>query len=290
MDLLKRKLNVGVMQQILDCFVELAGIRVAFFDNFEELVNGKHKPACEFCAAVKQVPALAEGCARSDRDAYEVANKRKGIYVYRCHMGLWEAVVPVTVHGVPAGYLMFGQVKNSESPQDQWSVIEKMCVGLGLPPETIQVLKTAYGEVHELSYEKILAVAKMLDIIARHIIDTNVIHVYDLQAIEKARKSIEQGLGKPISTKAVAEAAGLSPSYMGYLFKRETGETIGNHVAALRLKEAKRLLEETGIPIKEIACRCGYAEQNYFSRVFKKWTGVSPAKYRSECQKPFVRP
>ena len=281
MESLRRNVNTGVLQQILDCFVEITGIRVAFFDDFREIVNGKGKPACGFCASVKQIPALAAGCEASDRQAYEKAAGLKSIYIYQCHMGFWEAVVPLTIRGRAAGYLMFGQIRDSETGGARWAAIEKKLIGLGLPPETIQSMQRSYDEVSTLSYEKVRAIAKMLDIIARHIMDTDVIHFYDTETIVKAKAFIGQRINTAVTTKAVAGAVGLSPSHMGYLFKRETGETVSAYVADMRLRQAKRLLDETSRSIKEIAFDCGYADQNYFSRVFKKLTGMSPAEYRS---------
>ena len=52
------------------------------------------------------------------------------------------------------------------------------------------------------------------------------------------------------------------------------------YLTALRLAEAKKLLNESDLNIERVAQRCGFADQFYFSRVFKQNCGVSPSKFR----------
>mgnify|MGYP004481887437 FL=1 len=53
------------------------------------------------------------------------------------------------------------------------------------------------------------------------------------------------------------------------------------YIISLRIANAKMLLETTDYSIKEIGCIVGYDNPLYFSRLFSKYTGISPAKYRS---------
>ena len=68
---------------------------------------------------------------------------------------------------------------------------------------------------------------------------------------------------------------------MIHLFKAATGTTIGAYKRALKLTAAKKMLIETDKRISEIALECGYADANYFTRVFTEHEGISPTEYRS---------
>ena len=72
----------------------------------------------------------------------------------------------------------------------------------------------------------------------------------------------------------------LSPSYLSKLFKREVGENLSTYVQNVRIEEAKTLLLTTGLKTYEVAERVGIPDPVYFSRIFKKLTGVKPKDFR----------
>jgi|GEM_PF-441220 len=79
---------------------------------------------------------------------------------------------------------------------------------------------------------------------------------------------------------ALAQSVALSPSRLAHLFKQQTGDTIGNTLLGLRMRQAARLLEATDLQVGAIAEELGYASLYYFSRQFHYQFGVSPRGYR----------
>lgn len=200
-------------------------------------------------------------------------------------MGFWETVIPVSVRNIPAGYLMLGQVRNNDADDRQWPEISNKLTGMNVPIGRIEEMKTAFDGTLGMDAGKVRAAANMLHIIAKYIIDADVIRVYDLDAVEKAKKFINDHFKKDISSKTIAGITGLSPSYFGFVFRKETGCTLTSYLETCRCGYAKELLESTSLSIKEIASDTGYADQNYFSRMFKKHEGTSPSEYRQNCRK-----
>lgn len=96
---------------------------------------------------------------------------------------------------------------------------------------------------------------------------------------------IEQKYKKDISMEHIAECVNLSPHYFSKLFKQHAGETFIDHITGLRIKEAKQLIEQQRLSLKEICYEVGYKDPNYFSRVFKKATGITPSEYRQQIEK-----
>lgn len=80
----------------------------------------------------------------------------------------------------------------------------------------------------------------------------------------------------------IAARLHLSPAYLNVLFKQEMKLTLKQYLSNYRLDMAKKLLEQEYEKITEIAEKCGYANANYFSKVFREATGMSPAEYRKE--------
>lgn len=83
-----------------------------------------------------------------------------------------------------------------------------------------------------------------------------------------------------LSTAWLAEKLEVSKSYLSNLYKTKTGRTLSHSINVFRIEKAKLLLRNPSLKIYEIAARCGYADENYFIRVFKKITGATPLKYR----------
>lgn len=77
-----------------------------------------------------------------------------------------------------------------------------------------------------------------------------------------------------------AEAAGVNSTYLSYLFSQEMGVGFANYLLNLRIEHAKKLLRETSLKMWQVAEESGFNDYHYFSKVFKKAEGMSPAQYR----------
>lgn len=79
-----------------------------------------------------------------------------------------------------------------------------------------------------------------------------------------------------------AEAAGVNSTYLSYLFSQEMGVGFSNYLLNLRVSCAQKLLRESSLKIRQVAEQSGFNDYHYFSKVFKKMSGVSAAQYRKE--------
>ena len=98
--------------------------------------------------------------------------------------------------------------------------------------------------------------------------------------IFKTTAYIKEHLTDKLSLDQAAEQVYLSKSYFCRIIKDELGCTFTEYVNRLRIERSKTLLRGTGMPIAEIACAVGFDDQSYFTRIFKKQTGMAPGKYR----------
>jgi two-component system, response regulator YesN len=100
------------------------------------------------------------------------------------------------------------------------------------------------------------------------------------EAVRRAMRYIAQHYFEPLSLEHVAEQVRLSPAYFSGLFRRAVGVGFSEYLNRVRIEESKRLLTSTDYAIVDIAVAVGYSDQSYFSKVFKKHTGLSPRLYR----------
>lgn len=100
------------------------------------------------------------------------------------------------------------------------------------------------------------------------------------QTIEKAVSFIQANYGKDISLEDTALHVHMNASYFSSYFKLENGCSFVEYVTSLRMEKAKTLMLDSQLRLYEIAQMVGYQEVKYFSRLFKKKMGVTPAEYR----------
>ena len=99
--------------------------------------------------------------------------------------------------------------------------------------------------------------------------------------ITKAQEYIRQNFTKDISLEMAAQQVNISPYYFSKLFKEETGTNFSDYLTDLRIQKATSLLkQDPERNIKEISIESGYSNPNYFSRIFKKVTGMTPTELR----------
>ena len=100
--------------------------------------------------------------------------------------------------------------------------------------------------------------------------------------VEKEMVSyIQQNYTGKISLKEFGEQFHLSEKYISRYFKEHFHITLSQYVTYLRLEHAKQLLQDTDIPVTEVAMQSGYQNVSYFIRSFKKTYEISPLKYRN---------
>jgi len=97
---------------------------------------------------------------------------------------------------------------------------------------------------------------------------------------ERVQEHIHRHLREPIRLCDVAKAVGASPSSVMHKLRAETGRPFSRLLNEARVKEAKRLLAFTTLPINEISQRCGFRDQSYFTKVFTRQVNLGPREFR----------
>jgi two-component system response regulator YesN len=99
-------------------------------------------------------------------------------------------------------------------------------------------------------------------------------------AVERVKNYIYNHYSEPLSVEVLASKVFLSPGYLSYIFKRDTGEGISQFISTYRMEKAKKLLVETNMKIVQISRVVGFNNSAYFGRSFKEYQGISPEQYR----------
>lgn len=98
--------------------------------------------------------------------------------------------------------------------------------------------------------------------------------------ISEIKTIVNKRYMEDLSVNGISEMVFLTPNYVSLIFRQETGETITDYITKVRMEAAKELLKSQDLKVLDVAEMVGYSDASYFSKVFKKYTGVYPQKFR----------
>ncbi|MCG8524959.1 MAG: helix-turn-helix transcriptional regulator [Opitutales bacterium] len=108
----------------------------------------------------------------------------------------------------------------------------------------------------------------------------------DIGKVFQAKWIVREQIANPdLNVKMIANCLQCSADYLSHLFHNETGEKLIHYIQRIRIQGAIYALETTSLYVSEISWSSGYTDAAYFARIFKKFTGMSPADYRTNHQK-----
>lgn len=104
------------------------------------------------------------------------------------------------------------------------------------------------------------------------------------EPLRELRRHIVENPAADLSVEALAQRAHMSPRHFARLFRVETGVTPARYVESIRLEAARRVLEDSGQPVADVAIKCGFGTPETMRRSFLRALDVSPAEYRRRFQ------
>lgn len=100
--------------------------------------------------------------------------------------------------------------------------------------------------------------------------------------IKQVQELVAGYLGADASVKTIADKVYLHPVYLSKIYKSETGESLGDYIIRMRMERAVYMLKNSNKKIYEITTELGYQNPQYFSKVFRKYYGVTPGEFRDQ--------
>lgn len=105
---------------------------------------------------------------------------------------------------------------------------------------------------------------------------------YDSPIVNKVIHYIHNNPDKKLTVISIANHLQISPEYLSSHFKEVTNMNLGRFINQEKIEFSKYLLTSTDLSIIEVSLTLNYSDQSYFSKVFKKYTGTTPSKYRKD--------
>lgn len=162
-------------------------------------------------------------------------------------------------------------------------VISRAAIGGGADPAPVLSLnRTAMGELARCRgmEELTLTLAGLTSRYAGLVLRT--VDLRHRKVLNRALDYIGTHYMHPIRAEEVARHVGLSPNYFSAVFKAEMDCTFRRYLNQVRVEKSQVLLLTPELSILQICNMCGFEDQSYFIKVFRKYTGTTPAKFRDQ--------
>ena len=108
--------------------------------------------------------------------------------------------------------------------------------------------------------------------------------------IKPVLEYIESNYSAPVTLDDLAQVAGMNPKYFCRVFRSLTHHSPVDYLNFYRIEQAANLLDTTGLSVTEVGNRCGFWESSYFTKVFRKYKAVTPARYRQNIRSGKILP
>ena len=99
--------------------------------------------------------------------------------------------------------------------------------------------------------------------------------------LRNAKKFLHDHYAEPIQVEEVAASVGLSKSYLSALFRQNLNTTVHDYLLRIRIEQSIRLMADREKSLEQILLACGFHSQSYYTKVFRRFLGVTPGQYRN---------
>ena len=223
------------------------------------------------CTELKRESAGFRRCFRCRNMAIRKAIETKRPFGGLCTGGVYEYTHPVVIGEAVAAIVFIGNIL----PRREENA--RLLSRIGERRDLLATMEKTLSEADAA------AMAEILDAYIRLLLEAGGGALVEKKnsLIDNVKSYIRESTEFDLGTAHIATVFHYNKSYLGRLFKQETGMSIASYLHSVRLERAKELLLQSRLPIIEIAARCGFSDVTYFNRVFKAVEKITPTEYRA---------
>ena len=261
----------------LQAFHAISKMDIGVFDSQYRCTRNLVTRGATFCSELHKNRQCLKRCLASDKRAFAQVAESGEACRYTCPFGMFEMLVPIFENDVVVAYIIGGPA------------IEVDENGRRVNGRNMENLPAEFRpEIREALMEKIPHyTGRQLDafyqtflLFGQYIESKEFLPAQNRSLGQMIKTYIRGNLGEKITLADLSTRLHCSTVTLTENFRQEFGITIAQYIMEKRIRLAKKRLTETEAPIAEIAESCGFSDLAYFSRCFRKATGLSPSEYR----------
>lgn len=245
----------------------------------------------EFCKVFRKNSTLSLFCEKCDLKALNKVLLSRTPYIYKCHSGLIDVIIPILYEGEIIGAFLIGQFLLGNNQEFELEKILKENIGKNID---LKLLQEKYKELTVISLEKLESIIRIVTYSTYYIADCiknkkwlemkNTVSKVKIELsnskIAPIIKYINENINENVSLSLGANLCNMSQSQFSRTFKKETGKTFKEYVLLKKIEQAKFYIKTTDKSFSEISDFLGFEDSSYFTKLFKKYEGITPKEYK----------
>ena len=258
-------------------FGTISNATIAIFDANRNLLASYPDSSIPFCGIFRKNEDINEKCTHCDILGLSKCYAAKKPYLYHCHMGLVEIASPIMYGDTLLGYILIGQfTDNPDKEQIRRNVMKAAKQYRFSASEPLKEL----DNIVYLDSQYTTALTQLIEMCSNYIWLNRIVKLNNSDLGQEIRLYIATHLTENLSVDTICSKYNISPSGLYQLFQKVFGCGVVKIIREERIKRAKELLLDSNFSISDIASQVGILDANYFIRVFKAETGMTPGEYR----------
>ena len=265
------------LTETLKDFYNVTGIKIVLYDSDRNVLLTYPESFNSYCSEVRKCQCLKKRCFACDNHGFDSCDRTKQPYIYKCHLSITEAIAPIYAGDIKLGYLMFGQVLCLDDEKKARDCTLTAAEKFGLDKKKLLSCLEGFTRASE---EYLLSALKIMSMCAGYIYTREFIKNSSDALAVRVNEYITQHLSERLDTKQLCNIFYVSKSKLYKTSLNAFGIGITDYIREKRMEKAKKLLASTDLSITAIALETGVCDTNYFSRIFKETTSLTPRQYR----------
>ncbi len=262
------------MTDITYDFFNATGINLSILDsNFSRLQYTDKASNNEYCKYINSNFALSSKCLICDYALLKECKEKKQPVSHICHAGLLDIAIPIIHNQSILGYIILGQLKVDEN----FINIKQNLLSKNLDVDRLESL---YKNLPIKNDSFIKSIINLATILAKHLLLENIVKPTNPSTLDTLVNFINDNINAPLSIEYIAQQNFVSVSLIYKLFYKNFNSTVKDYINKKRCELSLTLLMFSDKSLNDIAFEVGFSSLSYYSKVFKKFYGVSPLKYR----------
>lgn len=230
-----------------------------------------------YCSVIHSTIPGKQACKASDAQLLKLCAATGQTQTHICHAGLVDVAIPIIYNEIILGYIIFGRMK----PNRDFSALTDYISALGLDPSAAE---DAYRQIPFFDEDKIKSLSNIATLMVKYILLENMLTPKATGSIEKAVAYIQNNLHRELSIQDICRSSNLSKTLLYGAFHQRFHCTVSGYINGQRVERSMELLSKTDMSMEDISQKVGFSSASYYSKIFKKHTGISPLQYRKTCR------
>ncbi len=272
------------IEKMLKHFYNISGLCIGLHDEHmllltKDAVISETYDKQLFCDRLRiQSPTFKRQCRECDVQAYRHVSETKQTYIYTCHCGFYEALVPVIADGTLLCCLTIGHVR----PQEGYRSVEQILNDVGNEVTLTSELMDIHQHMPCMTLEKFTSYVYFLELCARELYEKRFIRLRGQDLSVRFERYVKEHYREPLHITGVADALQVSVPHLSKIISTELSSTFTDYLIGIRIEAAKNMLVFQDMSVTEIASALSYQDASYFMRIFKRYTGMTCMEYKKQ--------